>query len=68
MSSMNKHPRFVGNPRVPDGHLFRAVAAELYQVAVESDIDVINTYYIDPHAALANRVADALVRMPGGRQ
>ena len=24
------------------------------------DIDVINTYYIDPHAALANRVADAL--------
>jgi hypothetical protein len=36
---------------VPDGHLFRAVAAELYQVAVESDIDVINTYYIDPHAA-----------------
>jgi glycosyltransferase involved in cell wall biosynthesis len=49
-----------GNRRVPDGHLLRAVAAELYQVALENDIDVINTYYIDPHAALANRVADAL--------
>jgi glycosyltransferase involved in cell wall biosynthesis len=49
-----------GNRRVPDGHLLRAVAAELYRVAVENDIDVINTYYIDPHAALANRVADAL--------
>jgi glycosyltransferase involved in cell wall biosynthesis len=49
-----------GNRRVPDGHLLRAVAAELYQVALKNDIDVINTYYIDPHAALANRVADAL--------
>jgi glycosyltransferase involved in cell wall biosynthesis len=49
-----------GNRRVPDGHLLRAVAAELYRVALEKDIDVINTYYIDPHAALANRVADAL--------
>ena len=49
-----------GNKRVPDGHLLRAVAAELYRVALDNDIDVINTYYIDPHAALANRVADAL--------
>jgi glycosyltransferase involved in cell wall biosynthesis len=49
-----------GNRRVPDGHLLRAVAAELYRVALDGDIDVINTYYIDPHAALANRVADAL--------
>jgi glycosyltransferase involved in cell wall biosynthesis len=49
-----------GNRRVPDGHLLRAVAAELYRVSVENDIDVINTYYIDPHAAVANRVADAL--------
>jgi glycosyltransferase involved in cell wall biosynthesis len=29
-------------------------------VVLENEIDVINTYYIDPHAALANRVADAL--------
>jgi glycosyltransferase involved in cell wall biosynthesis len=50
----------LGNRRVPDGHLLRAVAAELYRVAIENDIDVINTYYIDPHAAVANRVADAL--------
>src|SRR5580693_4256721 len=49
-----------GNRRVPDGHLLRAVAAELFSVALANDIDVINTYYIDPHAALANRVADAL--------
>jgi glycosyltransferase involved in cell wall biosynthesis len=49
-----------GNKRVPDGHLLRAVAAELYRVVVDHDIDVINTYYIDPHAAIANRVADAL--------
>jgi glycosyltransferase involved in cell wall biosynthesis len=49
-----------GNRRVPDGHLLRAVAAELFRVTLENDIDVINTYYIDPHAALANRVADAL--------
>src|SRR6185437_15565712 len=49
-----------GNRRVPDGHLLRAVAAELYRVTLENDIDVINTYYIDPHAAIANRVADAL--------
>ncbi len=49
-----------GNRRVPDGHLLRAVAAELYRVTLDNDIDVINTYYIDPHAALANRVADAL--------
>jgi glycosyltransferase involved in cell wall biosynthesis len=55
-----------GNRRVPDGHLLRAVTAELYRVALESDIDVINTYYIDPHAALANRVADAL-RLLGRR-
>jgi hypothetical protein len=31
-----------GNRRVPDGHLLRAVAAELYQVALKNDIDVIN--------------------------
>jgi glycosyltransferase involved in cell wall biosynthesis len=49
-----------GNRRVPDGHLLRAVAAELYSVALANDIDVINTYYIDPHATIANRVADAL--------
>jgi glycosyltransferase involved in cell wall biosynthesis len=49
-----------GNKRVPDGHLLRAVASELYRVALDNDIDVLNTYYIDPHAALANRVADAL--------
>ena len=48
------------NRRVPDGHLLRATAAELYQVAIDNDIDVINTYYIDPHADIANRVADAL--------
>jgi hypothetical protein len=40
-----------GNRRVPDGHLLRAVAAEVFRVALENDIDVINTYYIDPHAA-----------------
>ncbi|HET9080702.1 MAG TPA: glycosyltransferase family 4 protein [Trebonia sp.] len=51
---------FSGNRRVADGHLLRAVAAELFRVALENDIDVINTYYIDPHAAVANRVADAL--------
>jgi glycosyltransferase involved in cell wall biosynthesis len=49
-----------GNRRVPDGHLLRAVAAELYRVVLDNDVDVINTYYIDPHAAIANRVADAL--------
>ncbi len=49
-----------GNKRVPDGHLLRAVASELYRVALDNDIDVLNTYYIDPHSALANRVADAL--------
>jgi glycosyltransferase involved in cell wall biosynthesis len=49
-----------GNRRVPDGHLLRAVAATLYRVAFDNDIDVINTYYIDPHAAIANRVANAL--------
>jgi glycosyltransferase involved in cell wall biosynthesis len=45
---------------VPDGHLLHAVAAELYRVAIDHHIDVINTYYIDPHASLANRAADAL--------
>ena len=49
-----------GNRRVPDGHLLHAVAAELYRVALDNHIDVINTYYIDPHATLANRAADAL--------
>jgi glycosyltransferase involved in cell wall biosynthesis len=49
-----------GNSRVPDGHLLRAVAAELYRVALDNDIDVLNTYYVDPHAAIVNRVADAL--------
>ena len=49
-----------GNRRVPDGHLLHAVAAELFRVVLDNDIDVINTYYIDPHAALANRAADAL--------
>lgn len=36
------------------------MAAELYRVVLKNDIDVIDTYYIDPHAAVANRVADAL--------
>jgi glycosyltransferase involved in cell wall biosynthesis len=49
-----------GNRRVPDGHLLHAVGSELYRIAVDNEIDVINTYYIDPHAAIANRVADAL--------
>jgi glycosyltransferase involved in cell wall biosynthesis len=49
-----------GNRRVPDGHLLHAVATELYSVVLDNEIDVINTYYIDPHAALANRAADAL--------
>src|SRR3984957_4172121 len=49
-----------GNRRVPDGHLLHAVAAELFRIVLDNDIDVINTYYIDPHAALANRAADAL--------
>jgi glycosyltransferase involved in cell wall biosynthesis len=49
-----------GNRRVPDGHLLHAVAAELYRVGLDNRIDVINTYYIDPHATLANRAADAL--------
>ena len=40
--------------------LLHAVAAELYRVALDNHIDVINTYYIDPHATLANRAADAL--------
>src|ERR1700722_16067898 len=49
-----------GNRRVPDGHLLHAVAAELYRVGLDNRIDVLNTYYIDPHATLANRAADAL--------
>jgi glycosyltransferase involved in cell wall biosynthesis len=48
------------NPRNSDGQLARAISAELYQVAANYDIDAILTYYIDPHAAVANRVADAL--------
>ena len=49
-----------GNRRVPDGHLLHAVGSELYRIVLDNDIDVINTYYIDPHAAIANRAADAL--------
>jgi glycosyltransferase involved in cell wall biosynthesis len=49
-----------GNRRVPDGHLLHAVGAELFRIALDKGIDVINTYYIDPHATIANRVADAL--------
>jgi len=49
-----------GNRRVPDGHLLHAVGAELFRIVLNNDIDVINTYYIDPHATIANRVADAL--------
>jgi glycosyltransferase involved in cell wall biosynthesis len=48
------------NRRVPDGHLMQATAAKLHRVAMANDIDVILTYYVDPHAAVANRVADAL--------
>jgi glycosyltransferase involved in cell wall biosynthesis len=48
------------NPRNSDGQLARAISAELYQVAANYGIDAILTYYIDPHAATANRVADAL--------
>lgn len=49
-----------GNRRVPDGHLLHAVGSELFRIVLDNDIDVINTYYIDPHAAIANRAADAL--------
>jgi glycosyltransferase involved in cell wall biosynthesis len=48
------------NPRNSDGQLARAISAELYQVSANYGIDAILTYYIDPHAATANRVADAL--------
>ena len=48
------------NPRNADGNLSRAISAELYRVATNNDIDAILTYYIDPHAAIVNRVADAL--------
>jgi glycosyltransferase involved in cell wall biosynthesis len=48
------------NPRNADGHLARTISAELYRVAAANDVDAILTYYIDPHAAIANRVADAL--------
>ncbi|HEX3962962.1 MAG TPA: glycosyltransferase family 4 protein [Trebonia sp.] len=48
------------NPRNTDGQLARAISAELYQVAATYGIDAILTYYIDPHAAVVNRVADAL--------
>jgi hypothetical protein len=44
-----------GNRRVPDGHLLRAVTAELFSVALANDIGVINTYYIDPHATVAGQ-------------
>lgn len=54
------------NPRNTDGHLARAISAELYRVAASTDVDAILTYYIDPHAAIANRVADAL-RLVGKR-
>jgi hypothetical protein len=54
------------NPRNTDGHLTRAISAELYRVAAAADIDAILTYYVDPHAAIANRVADAL-RLVGKR-
>jgi len=48
------------NPRNTDGQLARAISAELYRVAAAHDVDAILTYYSDPHAAIANRVADAL--------
>lgn len=48
------------NPRNADGQLARAICAELYRVAAANDVDAILTYYIDPHATIANRVADAL--------
>ena len=48
------------NPRNTDGQLARAICAELYRVAAANDVDAILTYYIDPHATIANRVADAL--------
>jgi glycosyltransferase involved in cell wall biosynthesis len=48
------------NPRNTDGNLARAVSAELYRVTAANDVDAILTYYIDPHAAIANRVAGAL--------
>src|SRR5258708_37711730 len=48
------------NPRNADGQLARAISAELYRAAANYGIDAILTYYIDPHAAVANRVADAL--------
>jgi glycosyltransferase involved in cell wall biosynthesis len=48
------------NQRAPGGHLLRAVAGQLYRVAMAYDVDAIITYYVDPHAAVANRVADTL--------
>ncbi len=48
------------NPRNADGQLARAISAELYRVAAAKDVDAILTYYIDPHAAIANRVASAM--------
>jgi glycosyltransferase involved in cell wall biosynthesis len=48
------------NPRNADGQLARAISAELYRVAAANDVDAILTYYIDPHAAIANRVASAM--------
>lgn len=48
--------------RLPDGGMMRSAAGELYRAARGGGADAILTYYVDPHAEVANRVADALAR------
>ncbi|WP_157163034.1 glycosyltransferase family 4 protein [Actinoalloteichus spitiensis] len=54
--------RTAQNRRAVDGHLVKAMSAELVRVCLDFEVDALLTYYVDPHAGAANRAARALAR------
>lgn len=54
------------NPKVPDGHLLKALAARMAGLACSSGVNVLLALYADPHADVALRAARA-ARLLGHR-
>ena len=44
-----------GNVKVLDGALIKAFIGQVINLIIEKDINVLSTFYLDPHAYIANQ-------------
>lgn len=59
-------PSPTANPKVPDGHLLKALSAQLAGLVREADVTALLALYADPHAEVALRAART-ARLAGDR-